>query len=95
MRTVWKHILQIGETTTIGATLCPSVNHVGVDPAGGGLAVWVDHYTETPPLVLFAPVVMKFHVVGTGWEVPDRARHVGSVVAGQFVWHVYAEWTAS
>lgn len=30
-------------------------------------------------------------VYGTGHEIPEASRHLGSVVAGIFVWHVYEE----
>ena len=37
----------------------------------------------------------KVHVVGTGWEPPKGAEHLGSVIVGDFVWHLYSEEVAS
>ena len=31
------------------------------------------------------------HVVGTGKAAPEGAMHLGSVVTGRFVWHIYME----
>lgn len=34
-----------------------------------------------------------FHIVGTGWEIPNsvNCKHVGSVRMDQFMWHVFEE----
>lgn len=33
----------------------------------------------------------RFLIVGTGWDIPEQAKHVGSYqsVGGVFIWHVY------
>jgi hypothetical protein len=30
-----------------------------------------------------------FHVIGTGWPVPEGAAYVGTVINPAFVWHVF------
>ena len=34
-------------------------------------------------------VMQEYIVTGTGFRVPDGAEHVGSVMSGTFVWHVW------
>lgn len=56
---------------------------VGLDPSGQ-LCLWVQCELAAP---LMKATVF---VVGTGQPVPASAvRYVGSVVAGNYVWHVY------
>lgn len=44
-------------------------------------------------LEAFSTVTFKrrFLVVGTGWDIPEQAKHVGSYLAHDraFIWHVY------
>jgi hypothetical protein len=64
---------------------------------GLGVALHFDHQVGE----LFA--WMKVHpgedeverrllIAGTGHEIPDDWRHVGSVQSGGFVWHLFQEW---
>jgi hypothetical protein len=34
-------------------------------------------------------VVVDFHIVGTGHNVGESWEHCGSMIDGDFVWHVY------
>ncbi len=60
------------------------VLYVDLDSAGD-LCLWAavnpspDHPTEA----------RDFIVVGTGHDLPDGLEHLGSVVQGSFVWHVF------
>lgn len=58
--------------------------HVGLQ--GDAPMVWVE--TETDDLT---PVQWWFGCYGTGWDIPQEAKHMGTLVdpAG-FVWHYYA-----
>jgi hypothetical protein len=58
------------------------VLHVGLDPAGAA-SMWIE---MTPGMYV---EVVDFYIVPTGGGVPDKAEHVGSLVQGPFVWHVY------
>lgn len=58
-----------------------------VDIQGGDMNtvyVWTDEADAE------APVLRKAQVYGTGHVVPEAASPLGSVVAGFFVWHVFA-----
>ncbi len=87
MRTVWKHKLEIpatvlllssGKVTLVG--LQDGLVHIWKEEATGDD---VHRYTQT------------FYIVGTGQEIPSghaHMDHVGSVMQGPFVWHVYKGW---
>jgi hypothetical protein len=58
------------------------------DPATGNPAIWIAHDPEG------APMLRSFLIVGTGHTIPsgddiEPVEHVGSMIAGAFVWHVY------
>ena len=66
-------------------------------PIGAGPVVFVDAlgyrstvfvWTEEPQDAAHA--VRRARVYGTGQPVPGDDVHIGSTVAGPFVWHVYA-----
>lgn len=86
MRTVWKfplalndewQELEVPESTLAGAQL------VAKDPATAWPAVWLEVDTE-------APLTNRaFRVFGTGHPIPGDAFHVGSLVDGPYVWHIY------
>lgn len=85
MRTIWKFNLHPDhDVTAHGGT--PRVVHVGVDPASDPTlpTAWVElNPGEQGDLAL--------SFIGTGHDVPIGWDHVGSTVAGPFVWHVYAK----
>jgi hypothetical protein len=86
MRTVWKFPLQ--QITEIEVPGSANVNLVALDPATGDPALWM----ELDPSL--ARVRRKFAIYGTGHEIAGNGGypspiHVGSVVHGTFVWHVY------
>lgn len=59
--------------------------HAGPDPSGRP-CVWV----ECIPRIPSEETEKRFFtVIGTGWEVPDKGKHVASYVDGSFVWHIY------
>jgi hypothetical protein len=59
------------------------VRLVDRDPGSINPTLWIEH-DLTKPLV-----PRTFLVVGTGMYVEPDATHVGSMVAGEFVWHIY------
>lgn len=83
MRTVWKFPLISTGPCDIDVPEGGVIKFVGVDPATGLLAFWaeVDANASTKP--------RRFQVCGTGLSVPDRAAHLGSVIQGTLVWHLY------
>jgi len=60
-----------------------TVRLVDRDPASGDLAIWVEHDLNRKRCM------RRFLVVGTGSPISPLCAHIGSVIAGAFVWHVY------
>ena len=86
MKTIYKYELKLTDYQII-ATPCAGNSqplHVGFDP-NGQLYVWClveTHSNLTENHVIF--------IVGTGNPIPIEAKiHLGSVVQGPFVWHVF------
>lgn len=85
MRTIWKNHLQITDSQDIavptGATPLTAMIQ------GGRLTVWY-HVPDTEADISWVHI----SVVGTGNPIDpevDLGQHVGSVINGPFVWHVY------
>ena len=51
---------------------------------GGTPYVWVEH-----PINSEEAVELIFVTVGTGHVIPEGAEHIGSLIDGAFVWHLY------
>ncbi|MET0439193.1 MAG: hypothetical protein ABW043_17040 [Devosia sp.] len=60
-----------------------AIRLVARDPASVNPAIWVEHDLRQPA------VRRTFLVFGTGMEVEAESTHVGSLIAGDYVWHVY------
>ena len=83
MRTVWKFQLPVRDVLELTGPKPLEIVHVGPDgPAD--LLVWAEVDPARPP------ITRHLRVVGTGNPVPPEVtRHIGSVMAPPFVWHVY------
>lgn len=86
MRTVWKFPLQ--QVTKLQVPISASVNLVGLDPTTGDPALWVELDSDAEK------VERTFAIYGTGHDINSAfgcqpPLHVGSVIHGVFVWHVY------
>lgn len=64
--------------------------HVGIEGDGTGeegfgprLCLWAEVDTESPP------ITRTYYAYPTGYDIPDGLRHVGTVLAHPFAWHVY------
>lgn len=91
-RAVWKFVIGIG-VTTIKVSQFGAVVLTGLDPATGDLAIWIENDPDA------IQVERRFTVYGTGHEIAGDGGfpydlHVGSVIDGEFVWHVYERRTA-
>lgn len=67
--------------------LPPLAKVVHVATQGNSVApvLWIEQDSELP-----ATETRTFRFFGTGHPIPaDGVEHVGSTIAGQFVWHVY------
>jgi hypothetical protein len=56
--------------------------HVGLDPEGIA-CVWMEIESEANR------VSRRFHVAGTGWNIPSPSEYVGSWKEGPFMWHLF------
>jgi hypothetical protein len=87
MRTVWKFTIPLHskarDTLSFDAPAGAEPTLVGIDPATGDIGIWLEVETDRPK------ELRTFSVVGTGHRVPADWRRAGSVIDGQFVWHVY------
>lgn len=79
-RVIWKFALDKGVVVHAPRNLKPLF--YGLDPHCFP-AVWA----EVDPLQ--PAVEHRFAVYGTGWEIPELASYVGSMVNGAYVWHLY------
>lgn len=83
MRTVHKFKLT-GKTTEL--PLSPNHQVLHVAEQDEEVTIWIELYTDEEP------VQWVLHVVGTGWEIDQKAetKHVGScLMQSGLVWHVY------
>jgi len=84
MRTVWKFPLDVSDRpTTVKVPHLAKPVHVGLDPATGQPAVWIELYDDQPK------AEREYKVHGTGHPTDDSGTHVGAVIQGIFVWHGY------
>lgn len=84
MKTIWKFQVDVVDRPVVkmpaGSKILPHVVAVSPDR----LWLWAEVLPDSPN------EDRLLCIVGTGNPVPaDVWRHVGSVVAGPFVWHVY------
>jgi len=83
---IWKYPLDITDLQTVEMPEDADILHVGLDPAGH-LCLWVMADRHRP-----FSVYRQFAVIGTGnpIEYGDLTlNHLGSVVQGPAVWHVF------
>lgn len=85
MRAVLKYTLPTpGKSFSLGVPVSFKPLHVGLQD--GYAMVWAE--VDRHDLLVKD---MNFFAVGTGWQVPDEAQHIGTIVdaAAGFVWHYY------
>ena len=82
MRTIWKFPVLSTGPCEIEVPEPGMMVHVGRDPLTGLVAFWAEVESDAPK------VARRFLVVGTGHPIPADAAHRGSVVNGDFVWHL-------
>ena len=82
MTRVFKYAIEHGRTT-IGMPEGSTVVHVAMQDKH--VTLWAE-VTDGGQ-----PELREFLIVGTGQTIPDRVpfQHVGTVMDGPFVWHVY------
>lgn len=87
--TIWRYDALVQDDMVIQAP--EGAEWIAVEPA----PAWTGRAYSTP-LTLWAivdtdaeTVEHTLHVRGTGHELGDVGRHIGTVVDGQMVWHVF------
>ena len=84
IRAVWKYPLDLASSQTLALPVGAEIIHVGIDRFNA-ICMWA---TVNPKVTNTEHRV--FNIVGTGAvELTDAMTHVGSVVQGDFVWHVF------
>jgi len=82
-RTIWKFQAPVQDDFDLNGP--GPLNIIHIEPDGPtSLLIWAEVDTDE------APAERHMRVVGTGNPIPDDAtRHVGSVFAPPFAWHIY------
>jgi hypothetical protein len=83
MQTIWKYPVPLTDTFTLNMPREATPLHV--DTQRGDPCLWVLADTTAPN------EERRFHLVGTGQEVPRDTFYVGTFQQGPFVWHVWEE----
>lgn len=88
MRAVWKFPLELGckgwQTVEVPGSPQAAVAMVALDPATSAPAVWLEVWPDSPHRFKRA-----FGIFPTGGRLAENAAHVGSLIDGSFVWHIY------
>lgn len=87
-RTIWKFPITVGGITPINIPVGAQVRLAALDPASGAPAIWIELDPEAPM------INRRFVIYGTGHEIEGDGGspsdlHVGSLIDGDFVWHIY------
>jgi len=81
-RTIYKYLLP-AQVCELSIPVGGIVLLVSTDPATKAPALWIEHELSGEV------EVRTFIVVGTGGYIEADAKHLGSMNADPFVWHVY------
>ena len=83
MKVIYKYVLEVGEICKFKIPRDRALAKVGRDPSSGNPAIWFI-VEKTSPLQ-----ECKYMVFATGQELTGSVSHVGTVICGIFVWHVF------
>jgi hypothetical protein len=87
---MFKYLIPVqDEPTTLQLPVGATIVEAGVQRPGFGqvaheISLWAEVPTRDERTTR-----RTFTVIGTGHEIPHRGAHVGTVLDGAFVWHVY------
>lgn len=83
MKTIYKYPIEIHARQLVQMRAHAKVIHAGLDPAGNP-CLWAEVDTDA------RLVNYEVYIVGTGLAMPEATvRHLGSILQGEFMWHVY------
>lgn len=86
MSTIFKYPIDIKDEQHVTMSAWSRFLSVGYDPSGQ-LCVWAEVNPDLKP-----PIDRTIWIVGTGGEMPfmqQKSRFLGTVLDGDFVWHVF------
>jgi len=84
MDTIYKYPIAITDKQSILVPSQAKFLHVGLDPSEIP-CLWYQVNPDNPKENI------TIYVVGTGGVIPLGARHLGTLVQGSFVWHIFTE----
>lgn len=79
MKTIYKY--QLANFATLDLPV--GAKAVLVEMQNGSPHIWFEHNRSAFKEQRF------FRIYGTGFDIPDNSIHIGSVIDGMFVWHIY------
>ncbi len=84
MKSIWKYSLDAENEQTLSLPKGAKIIHTGLDPSGT-LCIWAEVNIDEAERASIA-----IYIYGTGHPIKaDVQRHLGSLVVGPYVWHVY------
>lgn len=87
-RTIWKYDFQISDIVTLRMPAPAKILPMVIPGEYGHLTVWAEVFPGQP----VEEYVLR--VFGTGHDLPAIPMdYIGTTQAGQFVWHVYHDYT--
>lgn len=84
-KVVYKYPLDALGPNKVTLPMDARIVHVGIQ--GEDVCLWAEHHTETDKISVTHE--RTFDIYGTGWGIPETAEHIGTVMRGPYVWHVY------
>lgn len=83
MKTVYKYEMSMPHIVTTRLPVDAKFIHFGADELNQ-LSMWFEIDTEQN-----AFIDREFHIVGTEHPIDFKGYHLGSLIAGPYVWHLY------
>ncbi len=86
MKRIYKYSLGVPLTDVMKTTMPVDADIIHANIQNGLATIWaiVDSSNSLTE-------VRSFHVVGTGHDIPDNCKHIGTYFQGYFVWHIFEE----
>ncbi len=82
MKTIWKYTIKYSHAFELITT--PTARVVFFSVQGGQPTFWMEFQ-----LGVQNTHKRQFQIFGTGHDIPDHARYIGTTLDGPFVWHLY------
>lgn len=83
-RTVYKFLANPTTGNVINCWVTATSKFLHFDRQGDDLFIWMEVATNEEPTVR-----RTFSIKGTGWPIESGLEHRGTILVGEFVWHLY------